>query len=393
MSGFLSGYIDLPQVLPFLGYTEFQVLCAIASIAMISTVAVSCLTIPERNPHIYGPPSDPESGIVAFFRSLVLSMRRLPLQIKRVCYVQIFAWIGMFPFLFYITTYVGGLYADPLLRKNPDMTEKEINDVYEHGTRIGTFALFLFSIVTFAASIIFPILVSPTYQPPDQPAITPMTASFDSQASTHDRDDDRHGGPLIAKSWSPVSRSSRMHVRKMAAMCSPERLQIRWLSLRRAWLISHVVFALLMASTLFIGSTHAATVFVSAVGVPWAVTNWAPFALIAAEISKRDAIRRGLRPPPSTREGQALASGDEEDSADQAGVVLGIHNVAIAAPQVIATLVSSIIFKTLQKPRGVPGDNSVAWTLRFGGLCAIAAAWLTGYVGEGDEPPPEQDRR
>jgi solute carrier family 45 protein 1/2/4 len=63
-------------------------------------------------------------------------------------------------------------------------------------------------------------------------------------------------------------------------------------------------------------------------------------------------------------------------------VVLGIHNVAIAAPQVIATLVSAVMFKFLQKPRGTAGDDSVAWVLRFGGACALIAAWLTLFVKE-----------
>ena len=83
-----------------------------------------------------------------------------------------------------------------------------------------------------------------------------------------------------------------------------------------------------------------------------------------------------------------MAAGEDEAGAagaDQAGVVLGIHNVAIAAPQVIATLVSSVIFRALQKPRGAPGDESVAWVLRFGGCCAIVAAWLTTRVGEEKE--------
>jgi len=129
------------------------------------------------------------------------------------------------------------------------------------------------------------------------------------------------------------------------------------------------------------------TVLVALVGVPWALTNWAPFALISSEISKRDAIRRGLLRP-STREAALVAAGEDEagaESADQAGVVLGIHNVAIAAPQVIATLVSSVIFRALQKPRGAPGDESVAWVLRFGGCCAVIAAWLTTRVGEEKE--------
>ncbi|TKA64510.1 hypothetical protein B0A55_10521 [Friedmanniomyces simplex] len=140
-----------------------------------------------------------------------------------------------------------------------------------------------------------------------------------------------------------------------------------------------------MFLTFFVRSVPAATVLVGLIGIPWAMTNWAPFALIAEEISKRDAIRRGALRPPPTREGELLAQGEDESGgagADQAGVVLGIHNVAIAAPQVIAALVSSVIFRALQKERGVPGDNSVAWVLRFGGCAALIAGWLTRRVGE-----------
>ena len=102
------------------------------------------------------------------------------------------------------------------------------------------------------------------------------------------------------------------------------------------------------------------------------MTLWAPFALIATEISRRNDNTTGV---------------DDDDASEtpQAGVVLGIHNVAIAAPQVIATLVSSAIFRALQKPRGSVGDESVAWVLRFGGLCALVAAWLTLRVKEESE--------
>ena len=105
------------------------------------------------------------------------------------------------------------------------------------------------------------------------------------------------------------------------------------------------------------------------------MTLWAPFALIAAEISRANdaAVEEG---------GNENGDGDETP---QAGLVLGIHNVAIAAPQVIATLVSSAIFRALQKPRGSVGDESVAWVLRFGGVCALLAAWLTTKVREEDE--------
>lgn len=56
--------------------------------------------------------------------------------------------------------------------------------------------------------------------------------------------------------------------------------------------------------------------------------------------------------------------------------------MAIAAPQIIATLVSSAIFKAVQKERGVAGDESVGWVLRFGGVAALVAAYMTSRIEE-----------
>ena len=63
-------------------------------------------------------------------------------------------------------------------------------------------------------------------------------------------------------------------------------------------------------------------------------------------------------------------------------MILGLHNVAVSAPQIIATLIGSAIFKAAQKDRGVAGDDSVGWVMRFGGLAALAAAFFTWRVGE-----------
>lgn len=123
-----------------------------------------------------------------------------------------------------------------------------------------------------------------------------------------------------------------------------------------------------MISTFFITSTTAGTVLAGFIGLPWALTLWAPFALISAEISKRDTEARRAGP-----------TGKKED---QAGVILGLHNVFISAPQIIATLVSSAIFKLAQKPRGSPWDDSVAWVLRFGGIAALLAAYMTWRIDE-----------
>ena len=107
--GYLSGYVHLPSILPFFGSTQFKVLCVIACISLGGTLAVSCFFIKERDPRLEGPPSKGKLGVTAFFKQVFKSSRRLPPQIRTVCEVQFFAWIGWFPFLFYITTYIGQL--------------------------------------------------------------------------------------------------------------------------------------------------------------------------------------------------------------------------------------------------------------------------------------------
>ncbi|KAF2128627.1 hypothetical protein P153DRAFT_432233 [Dothidotthia symphoricarpi CBS 119687] len=374
IAGYLAGYIELPKYLPFLGGTQFKVLCAIASVIMALTVGISCGVCGERDPTHDDPPPVQQDGVIAFFRSLAVSVRRLPDQIKRVCEVQFFAWIGWFPFLFYITTYVGQIYVDPLLEANPNMTDAEIDQIWEDATRIGTRALLVFAVTTFLASVVMPFVIPPTFQAPipDHPATpaTPLTP-----ATPHSMGGSGYFALREPTKGPPQSRSEKI----FAAM---DKLQIKSLTLRRSWFIAHICFAVLMALTFFVHTTMGATILVGAIGIPWCLTGWAPFAIIASEISKRDAIRRGIIRP-TDRESQLVASSEDDNSgADSAGVVLGIHNVAIAAPQVIATLVSAVLFRLLQKPRGVAGDNSVAWVLRFGGICALVAAWLTLRVKE-----------
>ncbi|KAI9845451.1 MAG: hypothetical protein M1838_001732 [Thelocarpon superellum] len=333
--GYLSGYVDLPRIMPFFGNTQFKVLCVIASLSLGSTVLISCLSIHERDPRLDGPAADDGGGVISFFQQVFRSIKRLPPQIRAVCDVQFFAWIGWFPFLFYITTYIGQLHVNPIFAENPHMSRDEVDAVWEHATRIGTFALLIFAFTSFAANMLLPFIVAPSYVrvPPTAMATSPR------------------------KPWL-------------------DRLVIPWLTLRRAWLLSHLLFALTMIMTFFIRDSTSGTVLVGVIGIAWACTLWAPFALIAAEISKREAIRRGrLRVPDAP---SILEDGFE----DQAGIVLGLHNVAIAAPQIIATVGSSLIFRALQKPRGTAGDDSVGWVLRAGAVFTLIAAYMATRVGE-----------
>ena len=122
--GYSSGFIPLPQVLPWLGNTQFKGLCAIASLALGSTVAVTCSIVDERIYALHGVELRQQSGVVAVFRQILRRLRRMPRMIKRVCTVQFFAWMGWFPFLFYITTYIGDLCK--LLNPNRDPLKESL---------------------------------------------------------------------------------------------------------------------------------------------------------------------------------------------------------------------------------------------------------------------------
>lgn len=372
--GYLSGYLNLPFLLPWLGDTQFKILSEIASVVMAATVLVSCLTVPEPDPRQLGPPTEQPGGVLSFFRGLYASIVRLPPQIRNVCVVQLFAWIAWFPFLFYTTTYVAGIYADPFFRKNPNMSDEEINEIMETGTRIGTFALLIFALTTFTSSVVLPFIITPSYRPAEEE--TPL------EFNNHNGEvEDAEGGYFNLKK--PTESKKKSIFSRFFSAIAAGNFQIPYFTLRRAWLISHLIFTALMFATFAVKDSDSAVILIGLIGIPWALSNWAPFALISAEMSKRDAIRRGKRAPPPTRDGEMLAR-NEDEAEDEAGVILGIHNVAIAAPQVVATLVSSVIFNYLQKPRGTPGDDSVAWVLRFGGVCALGAAWATTRVQEGD---------
>lgn len=333
--GYVAGYSDLPKYIWWLGHTQFQILCAIASIALASTVMLSIGTVRERDARLEGPPIKGKSGLLSFFKQVFKSIRRLPPLTRKVCEVEFFAWIGFFPQLFYSSSYIGDIYVQPYLEANPDMTPAEIDRLYEEATRVGTFALLVYAITSLSTNVLLPFLIAPSYD-------TPSTSSKKDESTR-------------------ITRFLNY-------------LVIPGLTLRRAWLLSHLIFASCMFSTLIVRSIGGATTLIGIVGVSWALTLWAPFAIISAEVSKLEEVRR---------QRNVLDDG----TADQAGVILGIHNMSVAAPQILATIGSSIIFRFLQKPRGVPGDRSMSVVLACGGIFTLVAAYLTSRIKDEIEVP------
>ncbi|KAK2793643.1 hypothetical protein FQN50_009995 [Emmonsiellopsis sp. PD_5] len=461
--GYISGYLDLPKLFPFFGNTQFKVLCTIASLSLGITLLISCLYITERDPRLEGPPQTDNPGVLAFFKQVFKSIRNLPPQIRKVCEVQLCAWVGWFPFLFYITTYIGQLYVNPIFEEHPNLPPEDIDAAWDTATRVGTFALLTYAVTSFIASIILPLLIVPTYRQPAHATDETPHPYLSRRESTSAVSFTTSS----AAAFPPPPPPEPLELEEGESPSLLSRLQIPGLTLRRMWFMSHILFTLCMFSTFFIRTPQAGTVIVSIVGISWALTLWAPFAFISAEVANSDARRRnklrGISPgrgrehttggsptmpaeshlhhhhyyhhhhpatdiehhdghddaddefspspvssPASTSSPFMMGSStavvvdnneniskthddddhdddvnSDPDTTDQAGIILGIHNVAISCPQIFSTLISSLIFNALQKPRGQAGDDSVGWVLRFGGCAAIAAAWFAGRLEEG----------
>ncbi|KAJ5927095.1 hypothetical protein N7516_008868 [Penicillium verrucosum] len=404
--GYIFGYMDLPKVVPSLGNTQFKVLCVLSSVFLGATLAISCVYIKERDPRGDGPVTD-KLGVISFFKKVIKSIRNLPTQISRVCHVQFAAWVGWFPFLYYSTTYIGQLYVNPVFADNPHLSEGEVDKAWEDATRIGTLALLIYAIISFLANMLLPLFVVPLYGP------APETVSQRDSLDGGSDDEAEPAARRLSFSSMPTGNPSEPLLDAVPIAQDTEgkptwlsRLRIPGLTLPRVWLLSHLLFAACMFSTFFIYSHQAGSVLVGIIGISWAVALWAPFALIAAEVARIDPSRQNdSRTAPSTYDEHEAEAQDEgpgehnsvggndiehghpknhrDGDVAQAGIILGLHNMAISLPQILSSLVCSAIFKASQKQRGEPWDDSVGWVLRFGGCAALVAAWLTRRVSDG----------
>ena len=192
------------------------------------------------------------------------------------------------------------------------------NSVAEDAIRYGTFASLLFSIVAFATNLLLPLLLG-------------------------------------------VSSKHGLFTKKPSAK----------FGIPQAWTCAHVFFALAMFVTLTVTSQAAATLLVACVGLSWALTHWAPFAIIGNELGKELAARQSLSPSTHGFSDDRLSNDGTEV---QTGAVMGLHNVAISAPQIIAALACSFIFALA---RSLGSEDGTGWVLRAGGCATLVAAYLT----------------
>ncbi|KAG9237698.1 sucrose transporter [Amylocarpus encephaloides] len=279
---------------------SFEVLCIITSISLILTNIPCLLFTSERRASLHMD-VDQTFRPKALGRRLLRTARRMPDNILNICNVQFASWLGWFPFLYYNTTYISAL------------GEQNMRVEQNHPNSSGVQAYLLFAIVAFFCSVVLP-LIKPS-------------------AITHSS----------AKTSSLLIDSTRYSFRP---------------SLTHLWLLSQILFAVCMFSTIFINDTAGGIFMVASAGVSWSLTQWVPLAMMSGEIaSMREAAR----------------SEEVGDGEDETGTLMSIFNVAISAPQILAGALCSGLFWVIGESDPV---DTLGWALRMGGLAAVVSALL-----------------
>ncbi|ANB12769.1 hypothetical protein AWJ20_1039 [Sugiyamaella lignohabitans] len=412
--GYFCGAIDLVSVTGgWLGDTQLKELVIISALALLITVSITSFAVTERVLLASNEGGDQSedgqedngafksgSGASIKARLLVKSVLdvfitlretiwKLPPTIALIFKVQLCAWYGWFGFLFYSSTWVGEVYFGHVGHDDLDTTDP-VGDM----ARQGATALVVFSFVSLASSLIFPELIGKSS------SVVPMIR--------------RHSSPSLNTS---TSRIVVLFYSLLSLLLVPVKLVLESgqkvfetfnIELPDLWFAAHIVYAIATFSSAFVVNVKQATCVVALCGFSWAITTWAPFALLGEEILQFDGSKSVLpvsedsdtEPLPEdnliggeSSTNPAFPKGSKDSDSAQAGVYLGIHNVAITVPQLVATFVSFLIFSfaqttatetSLKTRSGAtvedgPGDGglAIARTLQVGSLTALLAAYYT----------------
>lgn len=124
--------------------------------------------------------------------------------------------------------------------------------------------------------------------------------------------------------------------------------RLRVLTFPDLWILSHSFFAATMLCTLVVRSETAGMFLITILGFPWAFSTWIPHAILGMEIAERQ-----------------LSS---------IGILTGLHNSFISAPQIVSSAVCTVVFKASPL---IGSHEPIVIAFRLGALPALVAAYLT----------------
>ncbi|KAF9423052.1 hypothetical protein BGZ76_003694 [Entomortierella beljakovae] len=268
--GYFMGNVDLPRIFPSLGDTQFKGLCIIACMFLILTVGATCVAVTERV--MVRELKTSGSSIDDFFqgfKTIFKAMRYLPTRIQHLCNVQLFAWMGWFPFLFYSSTYIAEIYTQEKtlsgtpIDPTPQPDQDQTSGVEDAAVRAGSFCLFIYSVVSLIASIVLPVFVMPADQ-----ISTGSSGPFSNSG-------------LTGSIRSPSSKWGNLRIPRWL------RLPIQGLTLPKLYTLSLVLLSFSLVSTWYVHDLRGSTILFSCCGIAWAVSMWAPFSILGEVISQQ----------------------------------------------------------------------------------------------------------
>ncbi|KAJ3994904.1 hypothetical protein F5050DRAFT_1695310 [Lentinula boryana] len=379
--GYFAGNLDLPSLLPIFGHTELQILSVVVSIILLGSHIIMASSVSERvliKNDSTGAGGPLAKSFTTQVRAMFENMWSLPRVIRQIFLIQFFAWISWFPIMFYSTLYIGDLYkraffATAILVPPPEITEDSLTALDNEATRIGSRALFYQSLLALSMNVVLPFFT------------TTSSSSSSRRRTGEERQQDS------ARPW-------------WKTPAIPEILKFRLVSL---WAISQGVLASCMLATFFTSSVPGGMALITLTGFSWAITQWAPFALLGEAIltEPSEGGVGGIRLADTRSrvemegEGRTEIQEEEEDEEDvlddegavlvgrrsrdeeqvddesdegdehngglsgKAGIILGIHNIFVVMPQFIVTGLSSVIFALVDPAKSVLHGSHPGGTL------------------------------
>lgn len=359
LTGYVIGTMDLVTIFgTTFGDTQFKQLTVVAAFALVFTCGVTSWAVTERV-LISGRDQDAPLGIGMIFRKVYRTLASLPPRIQAICNVQLWSWIGWFPFLFYSTTFVGEIY----FRYDAPKDFKGSSDALGDIGRIGSLSLVLFSIVTTIGAILLPLLI----KSPDEQNFTARPPAAIAGLITS------------VNKWKP--------------------------DLLTAWIYGHLLFSFSMFMAPFAHSFRFATFIVTLCGFPWVIASWAPSAYLGIEVNRLSSSPAAYRRLSSTDSIELssptsllrLEHGPDEkedpvnSTGELSGLYFGILNIYTTIPQFIGTMISTVVFAILEPGKSpelahdadpsehhsTDGPNAIAVCFCIGAFSTIGAAFAT----------------
>jgi len=352
--GYIIGTLDLVALFgTTFGSTQFKQLTLMAGFSLMGAIGVTSWAVTERV--LLPNESKEEGGLNKIVREIYHTTMNLPPRIQAICNIQLWSWIGFFPFLFYSSQFIGEIY----FRFDAPHDVKQSKDALGDIGRIGSLALSIFSCVSFAGAFLLPLVI----KSPEEEGFTPRPpVALAGIITTYNK----HKPDLVT-----------------------------------AWIWGNSLFAFAMLLTPFAHSFRFATFLVCLCGLPWAIASWAPGTYLGMEVQQLSSSASSLpmtsqRPkltstPSSATIEKALDASSSSPSGELSGLYFGILNIYTTIPQFIGTFISMIVFAILEPGKspelahdahpsehhGTDGPNAIAVCMFIGGLCCIGAAVAT----------------